>query len=458
MNMGIRTVELERTDSLTEKNHCFRFVINGLPVMCKGSNWVPMDAYHSRDKARYKKALELFSDSHCNIARVWGGGVYEQEEFYDYCDRHGIMVWQDFCMACIVPSMDSHTLKIMEQEFSFAVKSLRHHPSIILWAGDNEVDQMLAINGINPAINTITRSLIPSILARHDPFRPYLPSSLYISSDLYKLYPKEDVFPERHLWGARDYFKADFYKQSKAHFVSETGYHGCPSKKSLEKIVDKDKLWPIYNEQWSLHSSDQRGSPERVKLMENQIIQLFGFSPENLDDFVLASQISQAEAKKYFIERIRIGKPEKSGVIWWNMIDGWPQMSDAVVDYFYEKKLAYYYIKRSQQPFVLMIDEMHDWHYDLVASNDTLKTKKGSYKVYEVMSGKVYCQGDFEVHKNQNLILDNINLMYSDKLMLVIEWCIDAKTYYNHYLCGYPAFDFESYKKWLGKFMQISSD
>ena len=107
-------------------------------------------------------------------------------------------------------------------------------------------------------------------------------------------------------------------------FVSEEGYHGCPSVESLKKIVDENKLWPVYNEQWALHSSDQTGNLGRVKLMDEQIVQFFGKKAENIEDFSLASQISQAEADKFFIENIRTKKGETSGIIWWNLIDGWP--------------------------------------------------------------------------------------------------------------------------------------
>lgn len=459
MNVGIRTVELQRTDTMKEENHCFKFVVNGVDIMCRGSNWVPLDAYHSRDKQRYQKALELFSDTHCNILRVWGGGVYEQEEFYDYCDRHGIMIWQDFMFACYTPAQDSRMLDNVKHEAECVVKMLRHHPSIILWAGDNEIDELHIENYVNPGLNKINREILPRAVAMNDLSRPYLASSPYFAEESYKAYYKgngeDDIFPERHLWGARDYFKADFYKNSRAHFVSETGYHGCPCRESVEKIVDKDFVWPIYNEQWALHSSDQQGSLARVKLMADQIEQLFGFSPDNLDDFILASQISQAEAKKYFIERIRIKKPYTSGVIWWNMLDGWPQMSDAVVDYFFEKKLAYYYIKESQGPFALMIDEMHDWNYTLVASNDTLTDKKGEYKVYDIDDMKVLAEGNFEVKSNSNKVLSRIPLLYSDKKFLVIEWTADGKKYKNHYLCGMPGFDFETYKNWLKKYKKL---
>ncbi len=460
ITLGIRTAELVRTDTLKEDNHCFKFVVNGVDIMCKGSNWVPLSPYHSEDSKRYKNALELFTDTHCNIVRVWGGGVYEDEFFYDYCDRHGIMVWQDFCMACCTVPVDGNIAENIRQEATWVVKKLRHHPSIVLWAGDNEIDETLAWMGKHSGMNKITRQILPQVVDLNDTKRAYLASSPYMDDESSKTYyeeytPEGDIYPERHLWGARDYYKADFYTQSRAHFVSETGYHGCPSLDSIKETVDKDKIWPVYNEQWSLHSSDQKGSLDRVKLMEDQIIQLFAFKPDNIDDFICASQISQAEAKKYFIERIRIKKPYTSGVIWWNMLDGWPQMSDAVVDYFFRKKLAYSYIKRSQQPVCLMIDEMHDWHYTLVVSNDTMQSVNGTYKVYDVMTKEILSSGEFKADKNSNEKLSAINLMYSDKKFLVIEWMINNQTFYNHYLCGYPAFDFKMYKQWLEEFEKL---
>ena len=450
--IGIRRLELQRTDSLG-KDSCFRFVINGVPVMAKGSNWVPLNPYHSLDAGRYEKAFELVNDVGANILRVWGGGVYEADEFYRRCDESGVMVWQDFMMACQIVPMEEDFLDELKREFTYVVRALRHHPSIVLWSGDNEIDEAMASNGFNPENNVITRKLLPGIVTREDYQRPYLPSSPYLPASVWDRYRKgEDVYVERHLWGARDYYKADFYKNSKAHFVSETGYHGCPCRASLEKMVNKKALWPIFNEEWSLHSSDQRGSMGRVELMMNQIKQLFGFEPDNLDDFILASQISQAEAKKYFIERIRAKKPYTGGVIWWNLLDGWPQMSDAVVDYFYEKKLAYAFIKRAEAPFTLLVDEMHDWHYTLIAANDSLKERKGSFRAEDIETGEVFAEGRYEVGKNENRAIANLRMMYSDQRMLLLTWKEDGgEEGFNHYLCGMPGFDFESYKRWLRK-------
>ncbi|NLD87651.1 MAG: glycoside hydrolase family 2, partial [Clostridiales bacterium] len=151
--LGLRTVELRRTDVTDGINGCFEFIVNGVKVICKGSNWVPMDAYHSRDKERYAKALELFSDIGCNIIRLWGGNVYEQEEFYNYCDRHGIMVWQDFTMACHAYPQDESFLEVIKDEAKVIIKSLRNHPCIILWSGDNENDTLLLACGTNPNKN-----------------------------------------------------------------------------------------------------------------------------------------------------------------------------------------------------------------------------------------------------------------------------------------------------------------
>ncbi|HON72313.1 MAG TPA: glycoside hydrolase family 2, partial [bacterium] len=130
--IGIRTVHLERTE--TAEDGIFRFIINGIPVRARGSNWVPLDALHSRDKERTIPVLELFDDLGCNIIRCWGGGVYESEEFFNFCDSHGIMVWQDFALACARYPQREEFQKVLEEEARKVIRRLRNHPSLILWA------------------------------------------------------------------------------------------------------------------------------------------------------------------------------------------------------------------------------------------------------------------------------------------------------------------------------------
>ena len=349
-------------------------------------------------------------------------------------------------MACALYPQDARFEKLIRQEVQSVVRKLRQHPSIILWAGDNEVDMIAVAHGFNPAGNRINREFIPQIIHSNDKYRPYLPSSPYVSDAVYRSSLKN--LPEDHNWGARDYFKSDFYRNNRAHFVSETGYHGCPSLESLKKFLTADCVWPYQNNpQWNLHSSDQLGSDARVMLMHNQVQQLFGQVPTDPESYIFASQASQAEAKKYFIERIRVGRPNKTGIIWWNLLDGWPQMSDAVVDYYYTKKLAYGYIKRSQAPFSIMCDEIADWNIKLFACNDTLQVKSGQVIVLDAQTKQTLFEAEFTAPANSSTCIGRIPAFYSEHKMLLMQWDVDGESGVNHYLCGYPPFDLEWYRK-----------
>ena len=448
-SFGLRTVKLDRTDITDGVHGKFRFLINGIEIMCKGTNWVPMDAFHCRDASRYPAAFEIIKDLGCNIIRCWGGNVYEDHAFFDFCDRNGIMVWQDFSMACHAYPYTERFKTEIEKEVESIVRKLRNHPSVILWAGDNEVDAMNMSWDIDPTTNVITREWIPSVIARNDLDRPYLASSPYVSRELFENYTSEDL-PEAHRWGPRDYYKSDFYKNTKAHFISETGYHGCPSVEAIKKFITPDRVWPYRNNpEWTLHSSNQNGNEYRVVLMEDQVRQLFGEIPDEIERYVLASQISQAEAKKFFIEHMRAGRPTKTGIIWWNALDGWPQMSDAIVDYFYNKKLAYHYVKVSQQPFMIMADEISSWRLPLVACNDTLAKVSGHVILRDAESREVLYENDFSVSENTSSRIGSVPMYYSEQRFLIIEWDANGQKGCNHYVCGYPPISLERYENFL---------
>ena len=447
LRYGIRTVELDRTEYVDKKN-VFQFIINGVPVMVKGSNWVPMDAYHSRDAARVKRAMDMMSDIGCNMIRCWGGNVYECDEFYELCDERGMMVWQDFTMACHPYPQDDAFQQALAEEVTYVVRHLRNHACIALWSGDNENDMMMWNAGSNPDHNVLTRKVIPEVLKLHDANRPYLPSSPYVTGEQFKA-GAYDYIGEDHLWGPRDYFKSGFYMRSNAAFTSEIGYHGMPSVESLRKYISEENLGNINHPEWVVHSADQKKNNARINLVPRQAKQLFGIVPEALDDLVLASQISQAEAKKFFIEHMRLGRPQRAGILWWNLIDGWPQISDAVVDYYYDKKLAYDYIKVSQAPFAIMADEIDDWHQPIVAGNDSLQTVTGTYTVRNGETGEVLASGAFTADPNQNTELVRLPIMFSEHALLIMEWDTNVGKGRNHYLAGLPPIDFAQYKKWL---------
>ena len=409
---GIRTVELERT-SLAGKDGRFFFRINGRKIFVLGTNWVPTDTFPSRIDDYTVRGLELAFNVGCNMIRCWGGSPYPGDVLYDYCDEHGIMVWQDFSMACGLYPDDERTMNLIREEGISVVKSLRNRASLVLWSGDNENDIFATfrggsingrpINRRDPNLNKLTREVLAEVTDRYDGFRPYIPSSPFIDEEVFRTagLPAED-----HLWGPRDYFKGDYYyKSSIAHFASETGYHGCPSPDSLKKFISKKSLGNrgdgriCTDPEWLVHSASMETSPGapfayRVPLMTRQVEQLFGTAPDDIETYALESQISQAEAMKFFIEHFRIGKWYRSGIIWWNIIDGWPQISDAVVDWYGVKKLAYEYIKRSQRMFCLMCDEPdQDGNIALFAANDYAFPVEFEYTLKDALNGEAVLSG-----------------------------------------------------------------
>ncbi len=457
ISFGIRTIELLRTNA-AGKDGEFVFLINGVKTFMNGTNWVPLSPYHSQDSQRLEKALELLEESGSNIVRCWGGNVYASHEFYDYCDRNGILVWQDFAMGCATYPFDEEFSHIMEEEAAQIIKRLRNHPSLMLWAGDNECDSFMALlDGIhqNPEQNIITRNVLKNAVLLHDWNRPYLPSSPFISEEVFE---KNLPSAEDHLWGPRDYFKGDFYSKSQCHFASETGYHGCNSPASLKKFLENP--WPLFDETGSptkehlVHATAMEpveGKPYtyRIKLMYNQVLTLFDTVPEDLDTFARMSQISQAEAKKYFIERFRIRKWDKTGIIWWNLLDGWPQTSDAVVDFYYDKKLAFHYIKRCQEPVCMMFDEPNGQNLSLYISNDYLEDKTVSYRVENISTGKMVLEGEVLAKANETAMVDTTT--FRGKNMFLITYTVDGKTYQNHYYTELLNISYTDYMRDLKK-------
>ena len=454
---GVRKIELERTSTITADGGKFGFKVNGVPVFVLGTNFVPLSSYHSEDKRRYQRALEMVEDIGCNTIRCWGGGVYEDHEFFDYCDEKGILVWQDFMMGCAIYPHDERFKKSLEEEATFIVKKLRNHPSIAIWSGDNECDLFYSYDdtgyGRNPNRNVLTREVLSNVVFQNDHVRPYLPSSPFV--DDYAFAHKEPL-SEEHLWGPRDYFKGEYYRTAPSAFASEIGYHGCPVVKSLKKFISPEKLSPIFDENgvanvdWLTHAAcmePKEGAPYsyRIGLMAEQVKTLFGFIPDNLALFSMLSMISQAEAKKYFIERFRIKKWERTGIIWWNLLDGWPQISDAVVDFYFEKKLAYDYIKRSQSAICFMFDEPVNEAWSVYGVNDTNETFDGICKITNVDSGETVYEEKVFVGPNESVEITKIPYSREQKCYHISWTSSGGVTGENHYYANMPNLKYEKY-------------
>jgi beta-mannosidase len=463
--IGIRTVELLRTDvSTIEKPGEFVFRLNSEKIFVKGTNWVPLDAFHSRDAQHMKKVFDMLVDLNCNMVRCWGGNVYEDHAFFDLCDESGVMVWQDFAFAChIYPQNDVFAGKV-RKEAEAVVEKLRNHPALVLWAGNNEVDNAFvnAGLGIDPNTDRISRKTLSDVVLRLDPKRPYLPSSPFRSKEVVRRGNDNSVMPEVHLWKDRPYFKYPFYTAQPAHFVSEIGYHGCPERKSIETFLDPEYLWPWQNnDQWLTKAVRPLPSATRynyrIPLMSEQIACFFDSVPDGLDDFIEASQITQAEALKFFVEWWRQGKWRRTGILWWNLRDGWPIFSDAIVDYYNRKKLAYSYIKRSQADVCVICGEPVEGRHPLFIVNDTLRSVRGHVAVRDADDYSVLLETNYEVDPNVKAVVGHLN-RHKDQAMWLIEWTVGPDALRNHYLSGTPPFRLSDYRRWLEKIQRPDND
>jgi len=448
VRVGLRIVSLEREDVYgPDRPGKFLFRVNGEPVFVRGTNWVPLDALHARDPQHLARTLAMVEDLNCNLVRVWGGSVYESDAFYDWCDAHGVLVWQDFMTACdALPQGDAYARAIAEETREVVLR-LRNHPSLALWSGNNENDVAFSAR-LGPAYlrdpNTdrISRKVIPDVLASYDPTRPYLPSSPYTSADVFagRAQPSED-----HLWGERGYYKVPFYTNAPCLFASEMGYHGCPNRASLERMMPADKLYPWtdpatlrWNDLWELKGC-YRG---RNDLMTKQVRILFGNVSTNLDVFIAQSQFVQAEALKTMVELFRSRKFDRNtGLVWWNVRDGWPLITDAIVDYWGGKKRAYFALREAQRDVVCLIRDDHR----LLVVNDTRETRRGHVRVTDRASGRVAYAGDYVSPANAAKVLAEIG--WTGQGVFAIDYSVEGELHHNHFLYGEPPFDWQTIER-----------
>ncbi|MBQ7246925.1 MAG: hypothetical protein IJS22_02405 [Lachnospiraceae bacterium] len=445
---GIRTVKLLRTSYVDENGEGeFCFEINGMRIFVLGTNWVPADAHPSLADLRADDVLKDVLDIGCNAIRVWGGGHYETDGFYSLCDEKGLIVWHDFIMACGNYPQTPEFCEKLRKEVVQVVRALRHHPSICLWAGDNECDTnyRFNINFTDPNDNIVTRRIIYDTLLAEDFCRPYLPSSPYYDEEYCKKGSVSST--EEHLWGDRKYYKAPFYKDAAALFASEMGYHGCPSPDSLRQFITPGEVSNYKGQEWLLHAScpdPDPGEPYayRNELMASQIKTLFGEIPGDIERFALASQISQAEALQFFIQHFRSRKGRCSGIIWWNIRDCWPQISDAVMDYYGRRKLAYHYIKRCQQPVCLMIEERKEGMLSLYGVNDTGTECDLDYRI--VNSRGICYSGRAVIPCDRAVLISDFPALDIKELWKIC-WEYDGRKGENSYLTGTPVYSLDEY-------------
>ncbi len=452
--IGLRTIRLERADWHSEEAPgTFRFIVNGKPIYMHGCNWTPMDALHSRDSQHLRKCLDMLVDLNCNMIRIWGGGVYEPDALYEFCDRNGILVWQDFMMGNVEPEQNDRFAKAIEEEARYEVLRLRSHPCLAMWCGNNEQDRSVGQTwgkyAPDPEKERISREVLPRVLRDFDPFTPYIPSSPWWTPDVVAGRAK---LSQDHLWGPRQkYFKEAYWCANTPTFVSETGYHGCPNVETLKRMMTPDCVYPwpdktdkcSFNFQWQCKATiaypEQGGDigNERNSLMSMQTANFFGKTPDRLEDFAMASQHVQAEALKTWIELSRSRKGRTWGLLWWNLRDGWPILSDGVVDWYFGKKQAYSAIRQSSKDELVMIRD----DKKVIAVNDRFHKVSGEVKISDNITRNVVLHRRYEVAANAVSVIGEI--AWSGQGVFDIEYHVDGEVCRNYYLYGAPPFDFD---------------
>ncbi|RLI25695.1 glycoside hydrolase family 2 protein [Candidatus Bathyarchaeota archaeon] len=339
--VGIRSVELVQEPD--EEGKTFIFRINGKLVFCKGTNWIPADSFLPRvTEHRYRRLLELAAKAEMNMLRVWGGGIYEDDVFYDLCDELGIMVWQDFMYACAEYPEEDWFLKEAEREAEEVLRRLRRHPCIVLWCGNNE-NQWLGryyvarrgggkLSGLK-----IYDEILPRLCKRLVPTTPYWPSSPYGGAD-----PNSESEGDRHNWevwsGWQDYHH---YLRDRGRFLSEFGWQAPPTLEHFKEYVSVENLSP------------QSRVVEAHEKQEEGLERLYRFLAahypvtDNFELFTLYCQLNQGEALKTAVQHWRSRMFKTSGCLIWQLNDCWPVISWSLIDYGLNPKPAYYFVKRA---------------------------------------------------------------------------------------------------------------
>ncbi|KAJ3325578.1 hypothetical protein HDV06_003396 [Boothiomyces sp. JEL0866] len=410
-SIGFREVSLVQEPYSNQDGTLFYFTINGLKFFSKGCNWIPMDAFETRvsyDKTRF--LLESCKDAHMNMVRVWGGGIYQSDQFYSLCDEFGILVWQEFMFACALYPADDQFLKNVEIEVTQQIKRLSSHPCICLWSGNNgnlylklENEEALVagwypIAKQNPFLYSIDyhklyHETIMPIVQKLDPHRQFISSSP--SNGVVSSYPfterfvsesgNNDIYGDVHYYNYIDN-GTDTKKYRNPRFVSEYGFMSLPSFNTLKQVSVKEDWTPLskFMIQRNHHLNGQQEIVYQMAMHFNlPFTDVNQMSRREFDNFCYLSQLVQAiimKSQTEYYRRSMYAECHCMGALYWQCNDIWQAPSWSGMEYTGTWKALHYFAKQFFNP-VLISCSINDGIYDFVLVNDTLETIKGTLKI-----------------------------------------------------------------------------
>lgn len=440
---GLRVIELRQRKDKWGRS--FEFVANGVPFFSKGSNVIPMDVIQDRkDSDDYRKLLTDAAECHTNMIRVWGGSFYHENWFYDICDELGICVWHDMMFACSTyPTFDFEFMANVAAETEENVNRLRHHASIVLWCGNNELEQGLYGDGFTEKHRSwddykpLWDELIPNILSTIDPQRPYWPGSPHKSEGDRNKFLGESS-GDAHLWDVWHGRKPfEWYRTCHHRFNSEFGFQCFNEPKTLDTFTKADER-NITHPIMEYHQRSAQGNA----LILDYALSWFRMA-ESSEMILWLSQILQGLALKYAIEHWRRLMPRGMGTIYWQLNDVWGGATWATIDHLGRWKAGQYMSKKFFAPTLLSaLENPEKKHIDIYITSDEREASSGHWSWRLTLpDGKIIKQGKgiakiAPLHNQKVGSLDfakEAEKYGSENLLLFIDLNIGGKTVSNNF-------------------------
>lgn len=380
--IGLRTIELIQDKD--EKGKSFYFKVNGNPMYVKGTNWIPSDSFTPRiTKEKYQKLIKDCKDANMNMIRVWGGGIYEDDEFYKACDENGILVWQDFMFAGSFYPSDEDFLNNVREEVKDQVNRLQNHPSIALWCGNNEIDEAIVNWGYQKQFKYSKEDSLQVWKDYKKVFHDVIPNALKenLTSEKNIYWPtspsigwghKESLTEgDSHYWGVWwGEFPFEIYNEKVPRFASEYGFQGMPSLEAVKSMFSGQSDLSLESPVIKAHEKNARGFHIINEYMKRDYV-----VPTDFVKYNYVSQLLQARGMQIAIEAHRRAKPYNMGTLYWQLNDCWPVISWSSIDYLGNWKALHYQVKRSFENQVILTEEIEDF-LNFYAINDELKKFK----------------------------------------------------------------------------------
>ncbi len=468
---GLRSIKLVREKD--EFGESFLFELNGVRVFAKGANYIPNDSFLPRVSQKdYEKVIADAVNANMNMLRVWGGGIYENDYFYELCDKNGLLVWQDFMFACSMYPGNSEFIENVKQEAIDNVKRLRNHPCLALWCGNNEINTAWHYYGdggwgwkqrytkdqreeLQKAYLDIFHQVLPEVLDSLVVGVDYWPSSPQAGYEPEMHATYETTSGDMHYWGVwHGLHPFEDFNKYKSRFISEYGFQSFPEFETVKKYAIEED----FNIESEVMAAHQRSGIGNLRIKEYMGWE-YPVVPEDFEQFLYMSHILQARGAKKAIEAHRMAMPYCMGTLYWQINDCWPVASWSSTDYYHNWKAMHYTVKKSYEPVIVTIQQDADQlvvygvsdlqqaqpalllmsvldfegnevsRYELpITLNSNSSSQIGSFNIKELLKKKK--KNDVVIHlqlkQKDNLLADNLVYLVKPKFMTLPEAHIET--------------------------------